>query len=228
MGGSATISRLRPAFTSCSPPSRLRMAAVAISVRGHSVLTAMPCPATPRPGPGWSSSCRTSPWCTPGARRATWGRGSAAARATGCAGSRRARGAAARAGEQERAAHVDVLHQVVLLRRQSGARERSITQALLTTMSMPPNARPRRRRRRATSSSLRTSPTIASAWPPAASICRRPCARCPRASGAACGLRQQRDVRAVGRARSAIASPMPRLPPQSGWSCPSGIARWRR
>jgi hypothetical protein len=76
--------------------------------------------------------------------------------------------------------------------------DRSITEALFTTMSMPPNSPWVFSTAAVMSSSLRTSPTIGSARRPPRSRPRR-CARCPRASGAGVGLGHEGDVGAVAR-----------------------------
>ena len=102
-----------------------------------------------------------------------------------------------RLGEQERAAHVDVLHQVVALRSAARSSVRSIALALLTT-DVDAAERRRAPASRRTPPSSRTSPTIGSALPPAASISlRRGVDRALELRVRLVGLGQQGDVGAV-------------------------------
>src|SRR5690606_34155861 len=93
-------------------------------------------------------------------------------------------------------------------------RERSMTLALLMTTSMPPNSPCVLSTASVMSSSLRTSPTIGSAWPPAARIASAAVCTVPSSFG--CGLSvfaSSTMFAPSAAARSAMARPMPRLPP---------------
>ena len=92
--------------------------------------------------------------------------------------------------------------------------DRSITEALLTTMSMPPNSPCVFITASVMSSSLRTSPTIGSARPPAASMASAAEWTVPSSFGCGVSVFAMSAMFAPSRAaRSAIARPMPRLPP---------------
>ena len=92
--------------------------------------------------------------------------------------------------------------------------ERSIAEALLTTMSMAPKRSTVSATARCTSSSWRTSPTTASAWPPACSISSAAVWMVPSSRGWGWSVFASSVTFAPScAARRAIASPMPRLPP---------------
>jgi len=90
----------------------------------------------------------------------------------------------------------------------------AIALALFTQMSMPPKCSTAVRAARSTSSSLRTSPTTATALPPAASISATAVCTVPGSFG--CGSLVLASSAAFApslAAASAMARPIPRLPP---------------
>ena len=92
--------------------------------------------------------------------------------------------------------------------------ERSIAEALLTQMSMPPKVSTVCATALLIDSSSRTSPTIASARPPADSISSAAVWIVPGSFGCGSAVFASSATLAPSRAaRTAIASPMPRLPP---------------
>ena len=92
--------------------------------------------------------------------------------------------------------------------------ERSMAEALLTTASIPPKRSTACATAPRTSSSLRTSPTMASADPPAASICAAAVCTVPsREAWAVPVLAMIATLAPSAAARRAMARPIPRLPP---------------
>src|SRR5580704_11551466 len=103
--------------------------------------------------------------------------------------------------------------------------DRSMALALLTTMSMPPNRSTVRATAPATLSSSRTSPAIASALPPAASIAAAAVWMVPSSRGCGSVVLAMIATLAPSRAaRRAIARPMPRLPPDMRMVLPASGA----
>src|SRR5580693_4574972 len=93
--------------------------------------------------------------------------------------------------------------------------DRLIAEALLTHTSIPPNRSTANATAPCTWASSRMSPTTGSAWPPAASICAAAVYTVPSSFGCGSAVLAISATLAPSRAaRSAIARPMPRLPPE--------------
>ncbi len=96
--------------------------------------------------------------------------------------------------------------------------------ALLTTMSIPPNCSTVRSTAATTASSSRTSPTIGSACPPASSIAFAAVWMVPGSFGCGSAVLASSATLAPSRAaRTAMASPIPRLPPDMMMVLPANV-----
>ncbi|CAH0237079.1 hypothetical protein SRABI76_02905 [Microbacterium oxydans] len=158
------MSAVRLAAITLSPPSRFCTAAVAIVVRGQSVFAAMPSRANSAARPRVTivipNFARVYPVCAP----SHFGEGLSGGeseRMCGFSASFRI-GTAARDSMNVPRTLTSCIRSYFLAL-SSSDRERSITLALLMTMSMPPNSPCVRSTASVMSSSSRTSPTIGSA-----------------------------------------------------------------
>src|SRR5580700_8856504 len=102
--------------------------------------------------------------------------------------------------------------------------DRLIAEALLTHTSIPPNRSTASATAAATWSSSRMSPTTGSARPPAASICSAAVYTVPSSLGCGSAVLAISATLAPSRAaRSAMARPMPRLPPEMNKVLPASV-----
>src|SRR5580700_8131191 len=106
----------------------------------------------------------------------------------------------------------------------SSVPDRLIAEALLTHTSIPPNRSTACATAAATWASSRMSPTTGSARPPAASICAAAVNTVPSSLGSGSAVLAISATLAPSRAaRSAIARPMPRLPPEMNKVLPASV-----
>src|SRR5580693_9121187 len=102
--------------------------------------------------------------------------------------------------------------------------DRLIAEALLTHTSIPPNRATACATARSTWASSRMSPTTGSARPPASSICAAAVYTVPSSAGCGSAVLAISATLAPSRAaRSAMARPMPRLPPEMNKVLPASV-----
>src|SRR5580704_8249195 len=208
-----------------SPPSRFCTAAVAISVRGHSALDAMPSSANSAANPSAHMVipylAMVYPMCGPSHRGSRLTGGD---RVRMCGFADRFRcGMQARLTTNVPRVLIDCIRSYRLTSSAS-VPDRLIAEALLTHTSIPPNRSTANATAPCTWASSRMSPTTGSALPPAASICSAAVYTVPSSFGCGSAVLAISATLAPSRAaRSAIARPMPRLPPEMNNVLPASV-----